>query len=71
MSEDNPLQPVSDGKDLVSGRFTPGNQCAKGNATPRKAATFRLSCFAPSRPPTSALSCKSWWKRPRPANPGQ
>jgi hypothetical protein len=45
MSDENPLQPVSDGKDLVTGRFAAGNQCAKGNAVPRKAATFRAKLF--------------------------
>jgi hypothetical protein len=45
MSEENPLQPVSDGRNIVTGRFTPGNQAAKGNAVPRKAATFRAKMF--------------------------
>jgi len=40
-----PIPAVCDGKDLVSGRFAAGNQCAKGNATPRKAATFRAKLF--------------------------
>jgi hypothetical protein len=39
------LPAVSDGKDLATGRFATGNQCAKGNATPRKAATFRAKLF--------------------------
>jgi hypothetical protein len=39
------LPAVYDDKELVTGRFTAGNQCAKGNATPRKAATFRAKLF--------------------------
>ena len=46
MSDSNePLPAVYDGKNLVTVRFAPGNQCAKGNATPRKAATFRAKLF--------------------------
>ena len=46
MNDSNePIPAVSDGKDLVSGRFTTGNQCARGNAAPRKAATFRAKLF--------------------------
>lgn len=41
----NNLVAVCDGKDLATGRFAPGNQCARGNATPRKAATFRAKLF--------------------------
>ncbi len=39
------LPAVSDGKDLVTGRFTSGNRCAKGNAAPRKVASFRAKLF--------------------------
>jgi hypothetical protein len=45
MSDDVPIPPVSDGRDLTTGRFTPGNQAATGNAVPRKAATFRAKLF--------------------------
>lgn len=46
MSDSNERLPtVYDGQDVVTGRFAPGNQCAKGNATPRKAATFRAKLF--------------------------
>ena len=40
-----PVPAVYDGQDVVTGRFTAGNQCAKGNATPRKAAVFRARMF--------------------------
>jgi hypothetical protein len=39
------LPAVCDGKDVMTGRFAAGNKCAKGNATPRKAATFRAKLF--------------------------
>ena len=43
---DNELLPaVYDGRDVVNGRFASGNQAAKGNAAPRKAATFRAKLF--------------------------
>jgi hypothetical protein len=45
MSDDVPISTVSDGKDLVTGRFATGNQCARGNATPRKVASFRAKLF--------------------------
>ena len=46
MNDSNePIPAVSDGKDLVTGQFAAGNQCAKGNSTPRKAATFRAKLF--------------------------
>jgi hypothetical protein len=51
MSDDVPISTVSDGKDLVTGRFAAGNQCARGNATPRKTARFRaklFSCVSPA-----------------------
>ena len=44
MSEENPLQPVSDGRSIVTGQFIPGNQCA-GERDPRKAASFRAKLF--------------------------
>jgi len=39
------LPAVCDGKEVVTGRFARGNQCAKGNTAPRKAATFRANLF--------------------------
>ena len=45
MSDNLPIPAVSDGRHIVSGRFGVGNQCAKGNVTPRKAATFRAKLF--------------------------
>ena len=41
---------VCDGKSTVTGRFTTGNRCAKGNATPRRTATFRAKLFRCVKP---------------------
>jgi hypothetical protein len=45
MNDNDPISTVSDGKDLVTGKFIVGNRCAQGNITPRKAATFRAKLF--------------------------
>jgi len=45
MNDNEPIPAVSDGKDITTGRFTAGNRCARGNAAPRKAATFRAKLF--------------------------
>jgi hypothetical protein len=45
MSDNEPIEAVSDGRDIATGRFTPGNQCSRGNAITRKAAAFRGKLF--------------------------
>jgi hypothetical protein len=45
MCELVPIPAVCDGKDLMTGRFATGNQCARGNAAPRKVASFRAKLF--------------------------
>lgn len=45
MGEKEPIPAVSDGRDIATGRFTPGNQCSRGNAVTRKAAAFRAKMF--------------------------
>jgi hypothetical protein len=45
MSDNEPIPAVSDGRNIVTGKFSTGNQCAKGNTMPRKAATFRAKLF--------------------------
>jgi len=45
MNDNEPIPAVYDGKNVATGRFTSGNQCAKGNAVPRKAAQFRAKMY--------------------------